>query len=126
MVPLFGAGLALACSDGSAPAPQTQPDAGNGQQTEAPQPDPVETLAARGERVYRANCIACHNPDPTKGGGLGPDVAGSSRELLEARIVHGTYPEGYTPKSDTRAMIPLPHLAPELDALAAYLQADSS
>ena len=78
-------------------------------------------LASRGERIYNVNCIACHHRDPTQDGGLGPPVAGSSRELLEARVMRGEYPPGYTPKADTRLMIALPHLEPELDALAAFL-----
>ena len=36
-------------------------------------------------------------------------------------MVRGGYPPGYTPKRSTRAMIPLPHLAEKIDALAAYL-----
>jgi mono/diheme cytochrome c family protein len=78
-------------------------------------------LASRGERIYNVNCIACHHRDPTQDGGLGPPIAGSSRELIEARVIRGEYPPGYTPKADTRLMIPLPHLEPELDALAAFL-----
>jgi mono/diheme cytochrome c family protein len=84
----------------------------------APLP-PVE----RGRRVYMANCIVCHNPDPTKPGASGPEVAGASRDLLEARVVHGTYPPGYTPKRTTKAMVPLPYLANRLDDLAAFLAA---
>ncbi len=78
-------------------------------------------LARRGRAVYAANCTACHAHDPCRDGNLGPAIAGSSRELLEARVLHGSYPPGYTPKRDTRAMIPLPHLEGEIDALAAYL-----
>ena len=80
-----------------------------------------DSLARRGRAVYAANCTACHAHDPCRDGNLGPAIAGSSRELLEARVVHGTYPPGYTPKRDTKAMIPLPHLEGEIDALAAYV-----
>jgi hypothetical protein len=59
--------------------------------------------------------------DPTLDGALGPSVAGSSLDLLEARVLRNTYPEGYVPKSDTRVMIALPHLEPRLGELAAYL-----
>ena len=31
------------------------------------------------------------------------------------------YPEGYTPKRDTRAMIALPYLANDLEAITAFL-----
>ena len=80
-----------------------------------------DPLVKRGRAVYAANCTACHAHDPCRDGNLGPAIAGSSRELLEARVVHGTYPPGYTPKRDTKAMIPLPHLEGEIDALAAYV-----
>jgi mono/diheme cytochrome c family protein len=79
------------------------------------------TAVERGRRVYMANCIVCHNPDPSKPGASGPVVAGASRELLEARVVHATYPAGYTPKRSTKAMVPLAYLAPRLDDLAAFL-----
>jgi mono/diheme cytochrome c family protein len=78
-------------------------------------------LLSRGKAVYDSNCIACHAPDPTREGGLGPAVAGASLELLTARVVDGNYPPGYTPKRDTRVMVALPFLEPELPALAAYL-----
>jgi mono/diheme cytochrome c family protein len=79
--------------------------------------DPVE----QGRRVYRANCTVCHGFDPQMEGTLGPVVAGSSHELLEARIIRGEYPPGYTPKRDTAVMPALPYLEGEIDALAAYL-----
>jgi hypothetical protein len=41
--------------------------------------------------------------------------------LLSAKVLRNEYPAGYTPKRDTRAMAPLPHLERELPALAAYL-----
>lgn len=80
-----------------------------------------DDLVARGKGVYMANCIACHNSNPAKDGTLGPAVAGSSHALIEDRVVSGTYPEGYEPKRTSKLMIPLPHLAPDIDALTAYL-----
>ncbi len=77
---------------------------------------------SRGKQVYLAQCISCHNPDPSKAGPLGPPVKGSSRELLEARVVRGTYPPGYTPKRDSAIMKPLPHLASAIPDLAAFLK----
>jgi len=79
--------------------------------------DPVE----RGRKTYVANCAACHHPNPAVDGSLGPAIAGSSRELLEARVVRGEYPPGYSPKQDSGLMQPMPYLAGEIDALAAYL-----
>ena len=74
-----------------------------------------------GRSAYNANCIACHSMDPAQDGALGPAVAGASYELLEARVLRGGYPEGYTPKRDTLVMVALPHLEPRLDELRAYL-----
>jgi mono/diheme cytochrome c family protein len=83
--------------------------------------DPQAALLARGEQVYLNNCTACHARDPRQPGPVGPPIAGSSRELLEAKVLRNEYPPGYTPKRDTRAMIPLAHLEPELPAIAAFL-----
>ena len=79
--------------------------------------DPV----AQGEVVYKNVCIACHNADPAKPGALGPPIAGSSRELIAARVIHASYPEGYVPKQGGALMPPLPHLEGSIDDLAAYL-----
>ena len=78
-------------------------------------------LVAAGRSVYNANCIACHAMDPRQDGALGPAVAGSSLELLEARVLRGEYPAGHVPKRPSRVMVPLPHLEPQLPELAAYL-----
>jgi mono/diheme cytochrome c family protein len=75
----------------------------------------------RGRQVYVAQCIACHAPDPAQPGPLGPETKGASRELLEAKVLRGTYPKGYTPKRPTMLMPPQPVLAGDIDALAAYL-----
>ena len=80
------------------------------------------SAAERGRQVYQASCTSCHASDPTKDGPLGPAVKGSSRELLEARILRGGYPAGYTPKRPSAVMQPLPNLAGNLPDLAAYLQ----
>jgi mono/diheme cytochrome c family protein len=82
-------------------------------------------LAKRGEQVFQTNCTACHARDPRRDGPVGPPVAGASLELLEAKVLRNEYPPGYTPKRDTKAMIPLVHLEPELPALAAYLEAEA-
>jgi mono/diheme cytochrome c family protein len=86
------------------------------------QSEPV-TEVERGRRMYMANCIVCHNPDPTKPGSAGPEVAGASRALIEARLLHASYPQGYTPKRSTKAMPPLPYLAKHIDDLAVFLAA---
>ena len=74
-----------------------------------------------GRRAYLANCTACHNPDPTRDGSVGPAVAGSSPELVRLRVLRADYPPGYTPKRDTHLMPAQPFLASEIEHLAAYL-----
>jgi mono/diheme cytochrome c family protein len=83
---------------------------------------PGGPAAERGRQVYLGQCIACHNPDPSLAGPLGPPVKGSSRELLEAKILKGKYPPGYTPKRSTTLMPAQPVLEPEIATLHAYLQ----
>jgi mono/diheme cytochrome c family protein len=75
----------------------------------------------RGEVVYRTNCISCHNRDPNVAGPLGPAIAGSPRLLIEARVLHGTYPPGYTPQRKSHTMRALPWLDGHVDDLTAYL-----
>jgi mono/diheme cytochrome c family protein len=85
-------------------------------------PPALEPAAERGRQVYLGQCTACHAQDPARDGPLGPAVRGASRQLLEARILRGDYPAGYTPKRPGRVMQPLPHLAGSLDDLAAFLR----
>jgi mono/diheme cytochrome c family protein len=85
----------------------------------------AEQLSSRGKTIYLSNCTACHNVDPGVDGAVGPAVAGSSLELLEARIMRAEYPAGYKPKRDTRSMVALAHLEKEIPALAAFLSGNS-
>jgi mono/diheme cytochrome c family protein len=78
--------------------------------------------AAHGKQIYLAECNACHNSDPAKDGPVGPAIKGSSRELLEARILRASYPPGYTPKRPTSLMPPQPKVAAKIPDLAAYLR----
>jgi mono/diheme cytochrome c family protein len=78
--------------------------------------------AERGRQVYLAHCIACHNPDPAQPGPIGPPVKGAAHALLEAKVLKGTYPPGYTPKRPTQIMVPIPAVAPDIAALADYLR----
>lgn len=79
------------------------------------------TAAERGAVVYRTNCSSCHNENPNLPGPLGPAIADSPKELIEARVLHGAYPVGYDPKRHTHIMKPLPWLGPHIDDLTAYL-----
>jgi mono/diheme cytochrome c family protein len=78
----------------------------------------------RGRAVYIANCVACHNPDPSKDGPIGPANKGSSQELIEARVLRGAYPPNYKPKRNTKVMPQFPYLKSEIPYLAAFLGDD--
>jgi mono/diheme cytochrome c family protein len=73
--------------------------------------------------VYLVNCASCHNADPRLPGSVGPPIAGSPRALVEARVLHRSYPPAYVPKRSTHLMRPMPWLAPQIGNLTAYLQA---
>ena len=87
----------------------------------APAAGSTEALVSRGRTVYQTNCTACHNADPKRPGSIGPELFGSSKELIEARVMRAEYPAGYKPKRETKTMAALPHLKAEIDALHAYL-----
>ena len=89
--------------------------------TAADQPNPQQLLQ-RGKLIYNLNCIACHNSDPDQVGTVGPAIKGSSKELLEAKILHATYPTAYKAKRDSKLMPTLPILEKEISALEAFLK----
>ena len=78
--------------------------------------------AEHGRQVFLAQCVTCHGSDPAQAGPIGPALKGTSRELLEAKVLRGTYPPGYAPKRTTKIMPPFPALAGEVEALAEYLR----
>jgi mono/diheme cytochrome c family protein len=76
----------------------------------------------RGRAVFLANCVACHNNDPSKDGPIGPALKGSSKELIESRVLRTEYPPNYKPKRPTKVMPQFPFLKDEIPYLAAYLR----
>ena len=78
-------------------------------------------LYDHGKAVYQSVCTTCHNSDPAKVGGVGPDVAGSSMEVLRAKVLWGAYPLGYKPKRKTHIMPMMHNLSKEIEAIHAYL-----
>ena len=80
------------------------------------------TPADKGRIVYMTTCVVCHNANPNLPGTQGPPIAGSSRELVEARVLHLSYPPGYKPKRNTHAMKAQPQLARQIDNITAFLQ----
>jgi len=104
--------FAVACSEGSSTPKSTDSSV-----------DPAQAAAAeRGRQIYQNVCIACHNGDPTQPGALGPPVAGASLELIEAKVLRGEYPPGYTPLRPSQAMPRYEYLKDRLGDVAAYLQ----
>ena len=83
----------------------------------------ADPQARAGHGLYLANCIACHNTNPALDGALGPAIKGSSLELLQARVLHGEYPPGYTPKRATHIMVKLPLTQENVAAIQAFLGA---
>ncbi len=98
----LAAGLFAACSNGE--------EAAGG-----------DAAVARGRTLYGNVCIACHNADPTRDGSLGPAIAGSPRELLEAKVLRGEYPPGYAPKRPGAVMPRYEYVAEGIPDLAAFL-----
>ncbi len=82
----------------------------------------LSPVAELGRQTYLARCVACHNTDPAQPGPVGPALKGSSRELLETKVLKGSYPPGYAPKRPTTVMVPIPAVAQEIPALAEYLR----
>ncbi|MCZ6646117.1 MAG: cytochrome c oxidase subunit II [SAR324 cluster bacterium] len=111
----------LLSEPGAAMAPAAAPSA-------AMTPSGGGSDAVKGKQAFMVNCVACHGTDPAKDGPIGPAIAGSSIELVTARVMNGStnfgksYPPGYKPKRTTRMMAALPHLKGELGNIAAYLQ----
>lgn len=82
----------------------------------------LESPAVVGRKLYMQYCVACHNSNPKEDGMIGPANAGSSLELLKAKVLKGEYPDGYHPKRATKSMPPIPTLKEsELEALHAFL-----
>ncbi len=92
-----------------------------GKDSGQPTKTPLAGDPQRGKSIYLANCAACHNNDPSKDGSIGPAIKGSSRELIEARVLGAAYPPGYKPKRKTAAMPPYPLLKSTIPDLAAFL-----
>ena len=76
----------------------------------------------RGRAIFVANCVACHNSDPSKDGPIGPAIKGSAQELIAARVLSSNYPPNYKPKRPTKVMPQFPFLESEIPYLAAYLR----
>ncbi|MEM4379220.1 MAG: cytochrome c [Thermoplasmatales archaeon] len=54
------------------------------------------------QALYNNYCKSCHGMPES--GMLGPVISGSSRELLSEKVLFGRYPQGYTPKRNTKSV----------------------
>ncbi len=70
--------------------------------------------------IWQTASLAITTTHP-KDGSIGPAIAGSSKELLEARVLSTSYPPNYKPKRPTKVMPQFPFLKEEIPYLAAYL-----
>ncbi len=81
---------------------------------------------ARGAKVYKANCVRCHNADPNLKGNLGPEQIDAPFEVVVSKIMTGKYPDplpkGFTPKRKTKAMTPLKNLQKDIPYIYAWIQ----
>ena len=84
----------------------------------------LDAAATRGKLVYENVCTACHHRDPHQAGALGPELAGASLALIEAKVLRNEYPPGYPPKRPGASMPKYEYLAPNLADIAAYLAAE--
>jgi mono/diheme cytochrome c family protein len=84
-------------------------------------PPASEALFQQGRLTYISRCAVCHNANPHEPGSVGPDVWGSSRELIEARVMRAEYPSNYKPKRETHLMVALPDVSSQIDAIYAFL-----
>ena len=80
-----------------------------------------KVLVEKGKTVYLTYCIACHNMDPHLSGSVGPDLHGSSLELVTARVLRAEYPPNYKPKRTTQQMAPFEDLKDDIPAIHAFL-----
>src|SRR5690606_26148281 len=81
----------------------------------------ADSQVSEGKVIYMTRCIACHNADPKLPGAIGPEIYGSSVELIRSKVLTNTYPAGYSPKRTTTAMTPFPDLANKIEAIHAYV-----
>lgn len=81
---------------------------------------------ARGAKVYKSNCVRCHNADPNLKGSIGPQQVDAPFEVFVSMIMQGKYPDplpkGYVPKRKSNGMAALKKLQPDIPYIYAWVQ----
>lgn len=81
---------------------------------------------ARGAKVYKANCVRCHNADPNIKGSIGPEQTDAPFEVVVSKIMTGKYPDplpkGFVPKRKSKAMTPLKRVKDDIPYIYAWIQ----
>lgn len=80
------------------------------------------TWANDGKTLYHANCIRCHNANPTKPGAIGPELITTPAAVFKVKVPTGNYPAGYTPKRRTKIMPKFPGLTNKTDLIYNYIR----
>ncbi len=87
---------------------------------------PTALDLARGAKVYKANCVRCHNADPNLKGNIGPEQVDAPFEVYVSKIMTGKYPDplprGFIPKRKTKAMTPLKNRKDDIPYIYAWIQ----
>lgn len=85
-----------------------------------------ETLRQEGKRLYIANCVRCHNVNPTKVGSVGPELFTTPLEVFRTKVPKGLYPSGYTPKRRSKVMPKFSSLTNTVDFIYDYVRSFKS
>jgi mono/diheme cytochrome c family protein len=88
--------------------------------------NPTAADLQRGAKVYKANCVRCHNADPNLKGSIGPQQVDAPFEVVVAKVMTGKYPDplpqGFVPKRKTKAMTPLKNVKNDIPYIHAWIQ----
>lgn len=80
----------------------------------------------RGARIYKAQCVRCHNKDPNLKGSIGPEQVDAPFDVVVSKIMTGKYPEplpkGFVPKRKSKSMTPLKALKADIPYIYAWIQ----
>jgi mono/diheme cytochrome c family protein len=89
----------------------------------SPEEEAKAVLIRKGKSAYMSYCSACHHPNPSLMGALGPPLAEIPLATLESKVLYAKYPDGVQPRIPVKGVMPaMPHLKDEIVGLHAFLQ----